>query len=99
VPLQSAQDALGVVLAERQPPGEIGHFGGAHGHQCPVRRLVRLVQTCRSQHQELSLPKGKTRGFVWVFCLSSDTPFEKGRGPVFRDAPFSYGPCGGQLGA
>ncbi len=67
VPLQPAQRALGVVLAEREPPGEIGHVGGAHGHQCPVGRLVCLVQpyrcqTCRSQHAATPLPEDAGRG-------------------------------------
>ncbi len=60
MPLQATEGAFGVVLAERQPSGEIGYVGGARGHQGPVRRLVRLVETNRSQHRAAFLPRSNT---------------------------------------
>ncbi len=62
LPLQPAQRPLGVVLGQRQAPRQIGDVGRAHGHQRPVRRLVRLVQPYRRQHRPASLPCAQTIG-------------------------------------
>ncbi len=55
-----------------EPPREVGHVGGAHGHQCAVRRLVRLVQTYRSQHPGDALPESHS-AVTWRKSATAQT--------------------------